>query len=223
MLKLPCQNVCATYGTYNIWDRTDTSQGSPVRCRDKPLSADVPMPLPRHRRTTRGNTVLSGFFEQMGRVGEKGKKWWLARESLGGTRERNALWGEAREWCLLAFDLWSHPILELAGWRWLQVSLFLRPKSSAYVTCQGQGSRTAANLSCPLPSCRCPCFHRSLICHFIFFSFFSCLKVTIISSVCFPAFLFLLLLYFLSYFTFSLFLSFLLTFLFVCLLNKKSK
>lgn len=93
VLKLPCQNVCAAYGTYNTQHRTDTSQRSPGRCREKPLSADVLMPLPRHPRTTRGNTVLSGFFEQMGRMREKGEKWWLARESLGGTRWRNVLWG----------------------------------------------------------------------------------------------------------------------------------
>lgn len=157
-------------------------------------------------------------------------------------RERNGGWpgkalvelgggmffgGEAREWCLLAFDLWPHLMLEIGGWRWPQVSLLLRAKFLACVTCQGQGSRAAAaNLSCPLPSCCCLFFHWSLICHFIFFSFFSCLKVTIISSVCFPTFLFLLLLYFLSYFFFSLFLSFHLSFSFFFLsffFNNKSE
>lgn len=71
--------------------------------RDKPVS-DVPMPLPWHPRTARGNTVLSGFFEHMGGVGDKRKKWLLARKSLGGTRGRSVFWEKTESdicWALI--------------------------------------------------------------------------------------------------------------------------
>lgn len=63
------------------------------------MAVGVLILLPWYPRTASGNTVLSGFFEQMGSMGEKRKRWWLVRESLGGAAGRNVF----RE--KLGFDL----------------------------------------------------------------------------------------------------------------------
>lgn len=143
----------------SVQELIGTSQKSPGRCRDEPPLVNLLVPLPWCPWTARGNVVLSGFFEQMGRGGERRRNGGWPQWGWG----RNALFGAGLPSVIL-----PHPRNQ--GWRCCRwPALPPRAEASACTSRRG-GSAGCRRLSAAFSLPAAVRFHQPLTCDFIFSS-----------------------------------------------------